>query len=261
MARTLAVPLRNQLIYHYGPNSSAPNNCGPTSLSMVWEYLTGTFINPDKIHDQITVDGHSDRHTGYMNVRELGWWIENRGQKRWYYRYGQTDSTYLSSIRSEIDKGHPVIILTVFNKATLTGGHFVVAHGYYWKDGVCHYQINDPYGGFRDDYTTSELLRIARPKGKYWLAIDAVRQSAEYPMHPESWSARVGDAAARLRTGPGTRYAIIDTLVPGTLLKFSKYTDEGEHIAGGDPPRRWHYNGRGWIADAVLDQDSFRKLS
>ncbi len=263
MAHSMAVPIRNQLDYPYGNHDSSRNDCGPTALSMIWEYLTGVFINPGKLHDQIRADGHSDAHTGYMTVTQLGWWIEHVGRKRWLYRYGQSDQAYLDSVCSHIDKGHPVIVLIVANRTQMSGGHFVVARGYYWEGGTCYFQINNPWGGVREALSASQLLRYANPKSNYWLVIDAVRQvtAPSYSTRPESWSARVGSSAARLRTGPGTRYAILDTLAPGTLLKFSKYTDEGEHIAGGDPPRRWHYNGRGWIADAVLDQDSFRKLS
>ncbi len=257
------VPMRDQLAYRWGVYSSAENNCLPACLSMIWEYLTDVFINPDKMHDQITVGGHSDAHGGYMTVSQGGWWIENVGKKRWKYRYGQSESDYIASIKELINAGRPVIVLIVANREKMNGGHFVVLRNHFSSEGVTYFRVNNPYRGVREVFSASRLLYLARPKNKWWLVVDEARSVPKFRVHPESWTART-DSAVNLRREPFTGKPVVAVVPEGVTLRLTSYTDEGTAVTSSVPDRRWHYTTygghSGWLFDGGLNQSSFERV-
>ncbi len=263
------VPMRDQLAYKWGVYSSAENNCLPACLSMIWEYLTGEYINPDQIHDQITVGpngepgGHGDTHAGYMTAKQGGWWIENIGLKRWKYRYGQGDAEYITSLKELINAGRPVIVLIVANREKMSGGHFVVLRSYFSSEGVTYFRVNNPYRGVYEVFSASRLLYLARPKNKWWLVVDEARSVPKFRTYAESWTATTA-SAVKMRREPFTDKEVVAVVPEGVTLRLTNYTDEGTAVTSSVPDRRWHYTTygghSGWLFDGGLDQSSFRRV-
>lgn len=186
----LDIPTCNQRLWSWGLTSSKYNNCGPACLTMLHEYYTDAYVNPDRIHDETTVGpdgvtpgGHDDSHTGYLTMRQLSWWLTQRGYAhRW--RYGQAAAEYEAGLRAAAASGYPVIVLQRFDRVRMEGGHFEVVRG---VNGDV-WTLNDPWGadarygrtGLSETLTTAEMERYAAPVGRWWLVIE--RRKEEAPM-------------------------------------------------------------------------------
>lgn len=117
-------PFRSQLTSPTAdgnPDENRLDDCGPTCLAMVIEYLTGVRIDPDTIKDQILGQGV----TGVTTPQQLADYLQT---------YASTEATVLNAAPPFYDiwswtvQGEPLIALKQFSP-TVNSLHWVVVIG------------------------------------------------------------------------------------------------------------------------------------
>ncbi len=248
----LPVPSYSQHKYGAGTATNRWNNCGPTTLCDVHEYLRGKWLNPDAIHDAIV----GDRASGYLYVNQLYEWLRGRSYTC-YCRYGQSKAAYLESIRQALAKGWPVIVLQYFDRNNSRGGHWCVVRGIEGnRVYLCNpWDTDARYGhlALLEWVSLDTFLRISADR--YYIVIqEAPNLVGGYKVYPERWRADVaaGDWEwVNVRSAPSTEALVVRRVYPGHNLLFTKYTDEGGEVRGSS---RWLYSewAKGWIANGCL---------
>lgn len=230
------------------------NNCGPACVAMVLYYTHGRMFYPDAIVDEM----RGEDHLGYTSVADIVRYLDGHGvpaSAAWV----DTFDRFRQALRQQVALGHLTIALFYADFAHDQGGHFMVCYGV--DDPGADTRWLNPWKGVRLSLGWLEAWENFRS----WMVLTHRGYHAGYRVFAERWQARTISARVNLRTGPGRSHKVIDVLPPGTAIHLMQYTDDGEAIEGGYPPTRWHFGTplignralRGWVADAVLEQQSF----
>ncbi len=118
---------------YYGDSLIGVSGCGPTSLAMVYEGLTG---NNDQT--PATICAMSEENGYYVSGVGTSWNLMTEGATDLGLGSEQI-SLYENKLKQELDEGHP-IICSVREGDFTKGGHFIVITGY-TDDGFI---VNDP---------------------------------------------------------------------------------------------------------------------
>lgn len=144
-------PVYNQLLDPTwdGSNQNKFNNCGPASVGMCTQHLTGV-----RLWDDDTLDAMlGPTYTGYTTVGQLAKFMTERCN---IPNSGPVyDQRGIERIVEAISNRHPVIVLYYFNINDHSSGHFCPVYGF---DGDGVWRAN-PWGGSYEYQTWGTFSR------------------------------------------------------------------------------------------------------
>ena len=141
-------PLKNQLtdvlLKDNRINPNAENNCGPTSVAMVLEYLTGVDLPADLIKTML----YGLDFKGYTFMNDLSKFLRDRGGTESEIHTGDANTLLQPIVRQSIDNGYPVIVLYFWDINQPQSGHFAPVVAY--DDTGC--TRANPWGGVMEHW-------------------------------------------------------------------------------------------------------------
>lgn len=228
-------PLVNQLqspTLDHAPDENARENCVPSSICAALDYLTGKTYEPDAIKDAVYGQGY----TGGQSAAHYIAYAARQGVTLRSVRGSQ--SQLVTTIRSELQAGHPVLVTMPSQWGTAPADP-VHPSGWTHVGVMCGYgpgvlRCMNPWGGFWQDQ--SESWWAARLcYGEVWPLSGGAMSSDYEPVSGSDW---MRDKRTGNTCGAGIyRYAVAHNLPPLIMSERKHPNGRDAWAVFGDPKR------------------------
>ena len=153
--RSNATVLQTGAIGQYGGSIAGYSACGPTAVAILVNSEKNARWSKDalilysernSLNDQGSLRGGGGM-TAPMLLKLISGYSDGKYSAKNIY---SSTSNKTSGIKSQIDSGHRVLVVTCYRSSVITSGggrHFVVVCGYEYIGGVLYFYYADPYYG------------------------------------------------------------------------------------------------------------------